>query len=117
MTKTYYLQWDWEFDRGIGRLSPTDDGLPGSYAVAYFDIWGRLYRVHRYENSTLADAYDYYCDDSGRTLEKRSIYRAVDGDVCVIVRYSYDLEQKTITETAWWPDSDEPSKSIVRKLQ
>ena len=115
MKKTFYRNWDWELDQGIGEFLAADDATPTSYAIAYSDIWGRLYRVHRYEDSSLADTYDYFCDDSGRILEKRSLYQSVDGHVCIIVKYAYDLGQNTVTETAWWPDSDELPKSVVRK--
>jgi hypothetical protein len=49
-------------------------------------------------------------------MEKRGLDSSVEGNVCIVVRFSYDLSANSVIETAWSPDSNENPKSIVRKL-
>src|SRR5208283_3956015 len=115
MHKRFYGKWDWEFDRGIDELV-SSDLLPSDYAVAYYDAWGRLYRVVRHESSVTKDIYDYFCDDTGDVIEKRSLFEHVDGGVCIIVRYKRTEAKDTVTETAWWPDRETCPESVERVI-
>ncbi len=111
MTKKIYKRWNWEHDCGEGPLRD-DQPLPTEYAIAYFDHRGRLYRVmervklsiDRSDDDPLAFdtfVYDYFCDENGRILQKRSLdAESEDG---VIVDLAYDDEKGEVTETAWSP--------------
>ena len=121
MTQRAYECWNWEFDFGEGPI-PEGEPLPPSFAVAYYDYRGRLYRVAQ-RAKELADRsdddpaafgtylYDYFCDSDGRILQKRSLDG--DGTVFLIVDFEYDVETNQVTETAWSPN-DGTCKSIRR---
>ncbi len=110
MIKRLYKRWNWEFDFGEEML-PNDGPLPATYAIAYFDYRGSLYRVVvRVELSIESDndpsdfgmfVYDYFCDETGRILQKRSFdMESEDG---IIVDMEYNDEKGEVTETAWSP--------------
>src|SRR4051794_37846146 len=65
-----YRHWNWEFDYGEEEL-PVTESTPESYTDAHFDNWGRLVRAECHDK---ADHwyYEYFCDDAGWVLEKRS---------------------------------------------
>ena len=114
MTQRVFERWNWETDCGESPL-PADAPLPPTWAVAFYDRNGHLYRaISRVK--LLADApdndprafnisyYDYYCNSDGRIIQKRALDD--NRDVEVIVDFNYDLEHRQVTETAWWPGQD-----------
>jgi hypothetical protein len=111
MTKKIFKHWNWEYDYGEQPL-PENQPLPPEYAIAYFDYKGRLYRViarvklsiDRSDDDPSAfytSVYDYFCDENGRILQKRSL--GDESDDGVIVDLEYDDEKQEVTETAWSP--------------
>lgn len=98
MPIVHYRDWNWEFDFGVDELP--EDQLTARYATGFFDDWGRLYRAEIHEDD-LAFIYEYFCDDRGRTLEKRSYDE--NGNLFILVRISYDEASGFATETAWCP--------------
>lgn len=111
MTKRIFKRWNWEYDFGEEPL-PDDQPLPPVYAIAYFDHRGRLYRViardkvciDRSDDDPSAfytSVYDYFCDDNGRILQKRSL--DAENEDGVIVDLEYDDEKGEVTETPWSP--------------
>jgi hypothetical protein len=121
MTEKRFEKWNWEFDFGEHSI-PAQGPLPARYAIASYDHRGRLYRVVQ-RVKELADypdddsgafgiyVFDYFCDDDGRILQKRSLDQQ--GSVFLIVDFEYDFDRKEITEIAWWP-GDGTSKSMKR---
>jgi hypothetical protein len=111
MIKKVFKRWNWEYDFGEEPLSDNRP-LPPRYAIAYFDYRGRLYRVVSRTkcNPDLGDddssafdtsVYDYFCDENGRILQKRSLDKeSEDG---VIVDLQYDDDKGEVTESAWSP--------------
>jgi hypothetical protein len=113
MKRVLFSAWDWELDLGLNPLSE-GVSLPTSYATASYDHLGRLYRVEIIEPKADAEKrtrqggtevyfYDYFCDASGRVIQKRSL--GVNSEVELIVDYEYDQANSQVTETAWWPGS------------
>ena len=118
-----YESWNWEFDYGV---NPIQEGQPkpSRHAIAFHDDRGSLFRVVLLDSgvSNAADAkqqkrsniyYDYFCDDSGRIVEKRSLDENF--DLVVIVRYEYDTKRQVLTETAWYPESSDAPQRITRE--
>jgi hypothetical protein len=106
-----FARWNWEFDFGEGELAAALPS-PLEYAIALYDHRGRLYRVESRQRIVAdradddaeaysAFAYEYFCDLSGRILQKRDVDEQ--GSVFLIVDFQYDVENDTIIETAWWP--------------
>jgi|GEM_PF-5979652 len=126
MRQRVFKRWNWEFDYGECPI-PEDEPLPSSYVIAYYDRLDRLYRVEQYEVRRRAEirdvdkgqeevevvVYDYFCDVTGRILQKRAY--GEQGEVDLIVDYEYDLESNQVTETAWWP-AHGTCKSIKRPV-
>ena len=117
MRKQLFHQWNWEFDYGVEPIDEREQ-LPENHAVAYFDRLGRLYRVEVCGGSSANHPagvfrYDYFCDERGRILQKRSLDD--NNEVFVIVDFDYDDQKSYVTETAWWPN-DGVCKSIQRQL-
>jgi hypothetical protein len=111
MRQELFERWDWEADRGVRPL-PEGTALPASYAAAYYDRLGRLYRVEVREQAagpgvdtgrgtTESYLYDYFCDAGGRVIQKRAL--GPNDEVELIVDFEYDLEKSQVSETAWWP--------------
>ena len=98
MSVVHYRDWNWEFDFGVDELA--EDQLNGRYAIGFFDHGGRVYRVEICGDGPSYN-YEYYCDDRGRTLEKRSYDEH--GRLCALVRICYDEASGFATETAWSP--------------
>jgi hypothetical protein len=94
--------------------------LPNSYARVLLDWRGFPYRVvarnpleFRLLNSADDEeyVYDYFYDDAGRILEKRSLDS--NGNVEMIVRSEYDGENK-IAEIGWAPNREEaPNRAPI----
>lgn len=123
MKTQMFRSWNWEFDYGEAPI-PETEPVPAVHAVAFYDGRGRLYRVEERVSpsgfSFLKEGqepdvyrYDYYCDETGRILQKRSL--AEDGQVAIIVDFAYNDEAATLTQTAWSPDGGF-AKSITRRL-
>ncbi len=125
LTRRVFERWNWERDVGEGELTDTDGA--SSFAMALYDYFGRLVRVYvknpsecyrisddSEDETTENYCYDYFCDDSGRIVEKRSLDD--DGGIFLIVRYNYDASRGVVTETAWSPESGSPPKSIERNI-
>lgn len=111
MTTKYYREWDWEIDQGVRPLEDVD--LPANHATAFFDYWGRLYRVVVVEGDSRF-VYDYFCDAAGRILEKRSVSCEDATQVIMLVRFVYD-DAGSIREIAWWPDNPEDTRTHDRR--
>ena len=60
------------------------------------------------------DVFDYFCDDDGRIMEKRSLDE--DGNVVLIVRFTYDERKGLVTETGWSPTQNGSPQTFVRSL-
>jgi hypothetical protein len=112
MTERIFQAWNWEFDYGENPM-PDGGSVPAIHAVAYYDDRDRLYRVEEQVSpsgfSALREGespdrycYEYYCDENGRILQKRSL--GEHGEVAVIVDFRYDDQRGTVTETVWSPD-------------
>lgn len=97
-----FKQWNWEFDFGEGEI-PVEAGPPERYAEAHFDGWGRLVRVDCREPG-VAWHIEYFCDQEGRVIEKRSYDEF--GQLAVLVRIVYDPEAGVAVEEAWAPDKE-----------
>jgi YD repeat-containing protein len=95
-----YRRWNWEFDYGEVEIS-TADPAPADYTDAQFDPWGRLVRAVCHDSGDHW-SYEYFCDEAGRVLEKRSYDEK--GQLTVLVRIQYDLDAGLAIETAWGPD-------------
>jgi hypothetical protein len=95
-----YRRWNWEFDYGEGEL-PVTEPTPTCYTDVLFDHWGRLVRADCHD-SAAHWWYEYFCDQVGRVIEKRSYDEH--GHLCVLVCIQYDAEPGVATETAWCPD-------------
>jgi len=110
MKPILYERWDWEYDFGVNPLSEGRP-LPASFAAAFYDRLGRLYRVEIHEPVASQEdgrrtgseiyVYDYFCDAEGRVIQKRSL--GLGYEVELIVDYEYDPNGSQVTETAWWP--------------
>lgn len=111
MTGNAFKRWNWEYDIGEQAL-PDGCSIPSEYAIAYYDYKRRLYRVvsrvkwspDRPEDGSSAyhtSVYDYFCDEDGRILQKRSMDD--ENENGVIVDLEYDDEKGEVTETAWSP--------------
>jgi len=112
-----FEKWDWNLDRGEGRLDEHAP-LPTSHARVYLDWRGFPYRVVVRNPSEIRSldsdqeesfTYDYYYDDDGKVLEKRALDEV--GNVELIVRYEYDGERK-IAEIGWSTKADDPPKRL-----
>ena len=102
-----YKSWNWELDRGEDSspsIMLSADNKGNCYAEAYFDDRGYIFRVKEFSDSGNT-IYDYYCDDNGKIIEKRNY--TDDGELFVIVRYSYDNETNEVSESAWYPKTNE----------
>jgi hypothetical protein len=117
-----FQRWDWEHDRGERPLPPDGD-LPRSHAIAYYDYVDRLYRVviknradivARDASEDETDVFDYFCDEGGRIIEKRSLDEH--GNVVLLVRFSYDESKGLVTETGWNPTQRSAPETVVRPL-
>ncbi len=119
--KKLFREWNWEFDYGVDEVAP-GGSLPPSYAVAFYDHRGRLYRVEERQrpettgiegdDAKVTSSYDYFCTLDGRVSQKRSLEEG--GEVHVIVDMEYtDAE---VTEVAWWP-ANNVCKSIRRRFK
>ena len=118
MDKKHYRRWNWESDQPEGPLE-NDAPFPRSYATVHSDYWGRVFRVEvvnpndfqfESDNDDAVEEkyiYDYFFDDSGQILEKRSL--DVDGTVCLIVRFEYERDGRVVREIAWSPGQSIPS--------
>ena len=71
-------------------------------AEAHYDERGFLYRVKEFIGSD-CNIYDYYCNDEGKIVEKRSFDDY--GNIFVTVRYRYDENLNEIHETAWYAET------------
>jgi len=123
MKTQLFHDWNWQFDFGEKPISE-DEIVPRLHASAYYDHRDRLYRVgvlkapsgsgalKEREEPELA-VYDYFCDQSGRVLQKRSLGEGA--EVALIVDYEYDDATGSVTERAWSPDGG-LSRSIRRPL-
>ncbi len=114
MSRRIYASWNWQFDRGETVIADRERP-PLNHAIAYHDRLGRLYRVEVIDqlNPSERYVYDYFCDRSGKVLQKRSY--SDEGEVDLIIDYDYDLERGVVAETAWRP-SDDITKRIERPL-
>jgi hypothetical protein len=104
-----YRHWNWEFDYGEGELAVTEPS-PRSYTDAHFDHRGRLVRAECHDSAEQW-CYEYFCDEAGRVLEKRSYDE--NGQLCVLVRIQYDLEAGVAIETAWSPGQPSTATASV----
>lgn len=121
-----FRSWDWEFDRGIGEVE-VGQPLPAKHALAFYDWKSRLFRVElrnpvsplggsvepNNDDSVDVTTYDYYCDCTGRILQKRSL--GVADEVFLIVDLEYDDAAGLVKEIAWWPN-DGTQKTRERML-
>jgi hypothetical protein len=111
-----FRRWRWDLDFGSGLLRPGEEA-PDRYWVAFVDDLGRLCRVNKVKKQGVQKAtseikYDYFCDSTGRVLQKRG-YDDAD-DLYLIVDFSYG-DDGWVTETAVWIDGT--TKSIRRKVE
>lgn len=122
MTTQIFEYWDWQKDIGV---NPIAEGQPAPpvHATAHYDHEGKLFRVEVLSSPTGrrgllvgeepdVSVYDYFCDSSGRILQKRSLGDT--GEVTLIVDFEYGAD-RTVKETAWSPNGG-PPKSIVRAV-
>ena len=121
MKMQIFQDWNWEYDFGEKPISENDN-IPPLHAVAYYDDADRIYRVQvlrspsgfgplRESEKPELFMYDYFCDQNGRILQKRSL--GENGEVVLIVDLQYDDTATIVTETAWSPDGGR-GKSIKR---
>jgi hypothetical protein len=106
-----YKSWNWEYDKGEDTNPPimnSSDNADNYYAEAYYDGRGYLFRVKEFTSNDCS-IYEYFCNDDGKIIEKRSLDD--NGNVYVTVRYKYDENIKEIHETAWYPESNQVSYS------
>jgi hypothetical protein len=107
----YFASWDWEHDIGKGELSSNED-LPGNHVKALYNYQGLVYRVIKTNaQKDIIYYYDYFYDDTGNIVEKRSLDNT--GDIGIIVRYEYKNGKK-IAEIGWDPiRSKDPRRIII----
>ena len=114
MNKRFFKRWNWEYDYGDGELSePSKEA--SSYATAYYDGQGRLYRVetvNRDDSEVVRLTYDYFCDDANRVREKRSLDESA--SIVVLVRFYYENGKPAPTQVAFYPGTGE-TRSVVRR--
>ncbi len=117
MKVVLFRKWDWNLDRGEGRLDE-EAPPPSSHATAFLNWRGLPYRVVVKNPSDIRSldsnedesfTYDYYYDDDGKIVEKRALDE--EGYVDLIVRYEYDGETR-IAETGWSTRDGSPPKRI-----
>jgi hypothetical protein len=105
-----YEDWDWDNDVGIKLLGETTafPKLPVNCAVVRLDHWGRIYRVEHHQSNLVPSLflYEYFCDDQGRVVEKRSLDEHQ--NVTLIVRIKYENGGNRIEEQSWQPGEAEP---------
>ena|SRR5688572_5582661 len=117
MKRRFFNKWNWEYDYGEEEL-PSEPGPDSPHAVAHYDGEGRLYRVVITRMAALGKpdtaqlTYDYFCDDTGRVLEKRSLDEF--GMVVLLVRFIYESSGEAPTQVAFNPKSGD-TRSAVRK--
>ena len=117
MSKRFFKKWNWEYDFGEGEILG-EAGPVAPPVVAQYDHRGMLYRVETVEGTGAGEdakvrfLYDYFCDDSGNVLEKRSLDTSM--DVALIVRFVYGKAGAPPTQVAFSPESGETRSIIVR---
>src|SRR6266404_893774 len=117
MKMRFFKRWNWEYDYGEEELRSAVAPTP-PYAVAYYDTGKRLYRVEvihsEGEGGTEASklVYDYFCDDNGQVIEKRSLNEI--GAILLLVRFAYDALGGPPKQVAFNPKTGE-TRSVVRK--
>ena len=115
--RKFFRTWNWEYDIGEGELPAQPLPAP-PYAVAYYDSRGRLYRAEILEppspgvEGELRFVYDYFCDDSGRVLEKRALDTNL--VVALIVSFVYGQAGEAPTQVAFTPESGEIRSAVVK---
>jgi hypothetical protein len=117
MKMRFFKRWNWEYDYGEEELRLAVAPIP-PYAVAYYDGEERLYRVEVMysggEGGKEADklVYDYFCDNIGQVIEKRSLNEV--GAILLLVRFAYDAVGGPPKQVAFNPKTGE-TRSAVRK--
>lgn len=117
MSSLLFERWNWERDEGEVKV-PEAGIRPASFAEVLLDWRGLPYRVivknppdfrslDSMQDETFV--YDYYYDDKGQVVEKRSLDE--DGKIIVIVRYEYEGERK-VAEVGWRTDAEHPPKRV-----
>jgi|688.fasta_scaffold618515_2 hypothetical protein len=107
MKTALFRDWDWEQDRGVTQIT-SDEASAGNFAEALFDWRGLVYRVFVHDSRDKF-AYDYFYDDKGHIVEKRSLDET--GQTVIIVRYEYDGDRK-VAEVGWPTKGEQKPKRV-----
>ena len=111
----HFERWNWETDTGERPIPST--GLPKEHAVAHYDFLGRVFRVTVRACDVIGQTepdtfrYDYFFDEAGMLVEKRSLDDKM--NVSLIVRIAYDATGRRVSESAWHTKDD--ASAVVKK--